>query len=89
MNPSRVLVLYLPFLIAGIISAGLFGAPQSDGSSDPQGTYEREIQAIVRNKYFYKTGRLEATFNGGVMPYDSLVNHYMLGGKFTWHIADH
>jgi hypothetical protein len=23
------------------------------------------------------------------MPYDSLVNHYMLGGRAAWHFSDH
>ncbi len=54
-----------------------------------QGDYEREINAIVRNKYFYKTGHIEFGLTGGVMPYDSLVNHYMLGGRASWHLHDH
>lgn len=54
-----------------------------------QGEYEREIGAIVRNKYFYKTGRIELGLTGGIMPYDSLVEHYIFGGRASWHLHDH
>jgi len=58
-------------------------------STTGQIDYERSIEAVVRNKYFYKSGKLEVAGVGGVMPYDSLVNHYMAGGKLTWHLSDH
>ena len=54
-----------------------------------QDNYERSIESVVRHKHFYKTGRLEFGPTAGAMPYDSLVNHYMLGGRLHWHLADH
>lgn len=51
--------------------------------------YEKSISAIVRNKHFYKTSSFEVGIDGGSMPYDSLINHYLVGGRITWHIADH
>ena len=58
-------------------------------SSETQNDYERSINAVVRNKYFYKTNKVEVGATAGVMPYDSVVNHYMVGGKATWHFSDH
>jgi len=55
-----------------------------------QAAYEKSIDGIVvRNKRYYKAGSLELTGTVGVMPYDSLVNHVMAGGRLAWHIADH
>lgn len=73
------------FLI--ILSSATFAAKIK--SSDSQTDYERSINAVVRNKYFYKTGKIEVGATAGVMPYDSVVNHYMFGGKATWHFSDH
>ena len=56
---------------------------------DSQVSNERSMEAVVRNKYFYKANKLEVGIIGGLMPYDSLVNHYMAGGKATWHLSDH
>ena len=58
-------------------------------SSETQSGFERSINAVVRNKYFYKTNKLEIGATTGVMPYDSEVNHFMVGGKATWHLSDH
>lgn len=76
------------FITAALFPSFLVSAP-SEPKQNAQQEYEREVKAVVRNKYFYKTGRIEATVTGGVMPYDSLVNHYMLGGKLAWHLHDH
>ncbi|MBI4405513.1 MAG: outer membrane beta-barrel domain-containing protein [Deltaproteobacteria bacterium] len=54
-----------------------------------QDEYERSIDAVLRHKHFYKKGHLEFTPVVGVMPYDSLINHYMLGGRAAWHFTDH
>lgn len=54
-----------------------------------QQDYESSIQSIVRNKHFYKPGRFEAGVFAGLMPYDSLISHYMAGGRLTWHLSDH
>lgn len=75
------------FLASVVLSITLHAAP--DPRAEAQIDYEREVGAIVRNKFFYKKGRFEAGITGGVMPYDSLVNHYMVGGKLTWHLHDH
>lgn len=77
------------FHLCVFLSSLSFAAEVKSDNLDKQGGYEREIQAIVRNKFFYKAGRFEVTGTAGVMPYDSLVNHYMFGGKLAWHLTDH
>lgn len=57
--------------------------------SSSQNEYERGIEAVVRNKNFYKSGKFEVGGFAGLMPYDSLTDHYMLGGRLTWHLSDH
>ena len=78
------------FLAAGLI---LFGATSAlalpTTLSSSQNDYEKSIEAVVRNKQFYKAGKFEVGGFGGLMPYDSLTDHYMLGGRLTWHISDH
>lgn len=70
--------------------AVFFSALSAYGAAPkPQDDYERGIGAVVRNKTFYKTGKFEATGAASIMPYDSLVNHYLLGGRLTWHLSDH
>lgn len=54
-----------------------------------QGEYEREIGAIVRNKRFYKAGKLEFSGGVGLMPYDSVYSNLSFGGRGTWHFGDH
>lgn len=58
-------------------------------ADDSQKAYEREIKAVVRHKMYYKAGRLEVGGMAGVMPYDSLINHVMVGGHLDWHLTDH
>jgi len=55
----------------------------------PQNNYEKDIDAVVRNKRYYKKGVLEFGLSGGILPYDSIYNHFLVGGKLTWHITDH
>lgn len=57
--------------------------------SSSQNDYERSVDAVVRNKNFYKSGKFEIGGFAGLMPYDSLTDHYMLGGRLTWHLSDH
>ncbi len=61
-------------------------APEVGGA---QNTHEKEIQSVVRNKRYYKSGKIELGLSGGMLPYDSLFDQYVLGGKLTWHIGDH
>lgn len=68
-------------------ATSLFAAEEAPKNA--QDEYEKSIEAIVRQKHFFKAGRFELGGTGGVMPYDSLINHYMLGGRLTWHFADH
>lgn len=76
------------YLLATVLHVGFaFAAP--DPIRNEQSEYERDIGAIVRNKLYFKQGRMEVGFLGGVMPYDSLINHYTFGGKFQWHLSDH
>lgn len=58
-------------------------------TNDSQNDFERGIESVVRNKYFYKKNKIEVGALAGVMPYDSVVNHYLVGGKATWHLTDH
>ena len=81
----KIYVLRLVFsLILLGTSVTLLAAP-----SPTQDLYESSISAVVRNKYYYKPGRLEFTLTAGAMPYDSLINHFMVGGHAEWHITDH
>lgn len=50
---------------------------------------EREEQSVVRSKRYYKAGKVELGVGGGILPYDSLFNQVMVGGRLTWHISDH
>lgn len=50
---------------------------------------ESSNESVVRNKIFYKTGKFEPSIVAGTMPYDSLINHYLLGGRLAWHLSDH
>lgn len=54
-----------------------------------QNDYEKSISSVVRRKNFYKADRFEIGGFAGLMPYDSLMNHYMVGGRLTWHFSDH
>lgn len=54
-----------------------------------QELYEKSINAVVRDKIYYKKGHLELGLVAGLLPYDSLVNSYLLGGRLTWHLSDH
>lgn len=62
---------------------------QASKSSENQNNVERSINAVVRNKYFYKTNKIELSGTAGAMPLDSVVNHLLWGGKATWHFTDH
>lgn len=76
----------LLFLVHIFISLNVFAKVLNDR---PQDQFERANSAVVRNKTYYKSGRFETTVTAGVMPYDSLVNHFMLGGRATWHLSDY
>lgn len=54
-----------------------------------QGDYEREVGAVVRNKRYYKAGKIELGIDAGVLPYESVSSNYQFGGRLTWHISDH
>jgi outer membrane beta-barrel protein len=68
-------------------SLSAFGAVET--RPQPQLDHERETEAVVRNKTFYKKGHFEIAGTFGTMPYDSAVAHTLFGGRFTWHINDH
>lgn len=79
-------------LIFGVLTLAAFSGVFAASNPSPkaqQNEFEREIDAVVRNKYFYKKGRIELGLTGGLMPYDTLVKHYMLGGKAAWHLTDY
>jgi len=58
-------------------------------SLESQGAFERSINSVVRNKYFYKANKIEFGLSAGLMPYDSVVSHTLIGGKISWHLSDH
>ena len=60
------------------------GTPRSMSQAD----YERESQAVVRNKLYYKPGKFEVTGTAGLLPYDDINNQYFVGGKLSWHMSD-
>jgi outer membrane beta-barrel protein len=65
-------------------------APATVEPGVTQQNYEKSVDGIVvRNKRYFKEGSLELTAVAGIMPYDSLINTVMGGGRLTWHIADH
>ena len=66
--------------------ARVYGAAVDHSAQDD---YEKSIESVVRHKHFYKAGKFEISGVAGVMPYDSLINHYMLGARLSWHLADH
>lgn len=76
-----------------LISLSVFSSSLSLGAKeprlDPQADYERSVEAVVRNKMYYKSGKFEVAGMGGVMPYDNINNHYLIGGRLTWHLSDH
>lgn len=81
-------------LCFGLLVLSLFtAAPRAFSSVEPgaaQQEYEKSVDGIVvRNKRYYKAGSLELTGLVGTMPYNSLVNYLMVGGRLTWHLADH
>lgn len=74
------------FLISAV---GLSARGDVASTDDSQKEYERSVNAVVRNKIFYKSGHIEVGATAGVMPYDSVINHLMAGGRATWHLSDH
>jgi len=83
---KKHLLLALGLFVIWVLPASqTFGAVEHTAQDD----YEKSIEAVVRHKHFYKAGKFELGVVAGVMPYDSLINHYMAGGRLTWHLADH
>lgn len=76
----------IALIVLCLSSLAFADAPEIGGS---QNTFEKEISAVVRNKKYYKAGKLELSVSGGLLPYDQLFTQYMLGGRLTWHIRDH
>jgi outer membrane beta-barrel protein len=77
----------LGWIISLVFASTSFAAVSA--ASDPEKEYEHSINAIVRQKIYYKAGRIEVGGAVGAMPYDSVINHFMAGGRLTWHFADH
>jgi outer membrane beta-barrel protein len=61
----------------------------NEGISPSQTDNERTNETVVRNKLFYKPGKFEVSPILGVIPFDSVVNHFLVGGRLTWHFSDH
>jgi len=54
-----------------------------------QEAFEKESGLVVRNKLYYKPGKLEFAGTAGLMPYDDVNNQYFVGAKATWHWTDY
>jgi outer membrane beta-barrel protein len=80
---KQLLVIFLVLTLNSTLRAA------KSKTSENQANYEQSIDAVVRNKYFYKTNKIEVGALAGIMPYDSVVSHLMVGGKATWHFGDH
>jgi outer membrane beta-barrel protein len=74
-------IILLCVIISGAFSVSDISKPQED--------FEKSIQAVVRNKIYYKTGHIELNAVAGMMPYESLVTDFMFGGRVAWHLSDH
>ncbi len=61
----------------------------NDNISQSQADDERVSETVVRNKIFYKPGKLELSPVLGIIPFDSVVSHFLAGGRLTWHLSDH
>ncbi len=80
------LLISLVLLAHALESAVIADPPEFGGA---QNLYEKEQNAVVRNKRYYKAGKFEIGVTGGLLPYDSMYDQYFLGGRATWHITDH
>jgi outer membrane beta-barrel protein len=50
----------------------------------------KSFQSYLNAKIFdYKSGHIELSGLAGTMPYDLIVNHYLFGGRLSWHLSDH
>jgi outer membrane beta-barrel protein len=76
-------------IAAGVLLFCLPSLAVIESVKPSQADYERSIGAVVRNKNFYKAGRLEAEVNAGVLPYDSTLTTYTAGARLAWHLSDH
>jgi outer membrane beta-barrel protein len=56
--------------------------------SESQAERERESKAVVRNKRFYKQGRIEFAGGAGLNPFDLALSNQMFYARATWHITD-
>ena len=74
-------------MMAVLAACPVFGIESE--ADDSQREYEREIKAVVRHKEFYKAGKIEFGGTAGIMPYDNVVDHLVLGGRLHWHFSDH
>lgn len=76
-----------------LLSAAFFlsgpGAYGFENIAPSQTDNERSNETVVRNKTFYKPGKLELQPVIGLMPFNSIVDHYMAGGRLQWHLSDH
>lgn len=77
----------LAFLVVLSLGAPVWADPPEVGSR--QNVSEKENQAVVRNKRFFKGNQVELGIGGGLMPYDSTLDTYTLGAHLDWHFNDH
>lgn len=75
------------FLIFSLLLA-LVGKIVIAANLAEQSESEKESNSVVRNKIYYKPGKLELAATAGLMPYDDVTNQYFLGGKVAWHLSD-
>ena len=83
---KKTIVALLLGLSFGSFTGSVFASVEAPKPA--QTARERAIDAVVRNKMYYKADRIEVGITAGTMPFDSIVNHYLLGGRLNWHLSD-
>lgn len=80
--------LLLSLILTFYFSIPGFSAPQL-ALPENQEEFEKASQLVVRNKLYYKPGKIEVAGTAGLMPYDDVNNQYFVGAKATWHWTDY
>lgn len=86
-SPVKFFLFSFLALICGFSNLGL-AAPKLV-LPENQEEFEKTSRLVVRNKLYYKPGKLEFAGTGGLMPYDDVNNQYFVGAKATWHWTDY
>ncbi|NBX93221.1 MAG: outer membrane beta-barrel domain-containing protein [Proteobacteria bacterium] len=89
MMKLAIVITSLKYFFFGAALSTLIAVGASDPSPETQSDSEATSSSVVRNKIFYKAGKIEFAGTAGLMPYDDVNNHYLVGAKVSWHLGDH